>query len=190
VIHLVIAPLALPVRSGLPSGPTKVVQALQVRTPLDESVTNQSLIIVNAPSAMHAHYVPIIQHIQGKPVPKHTHVLAPAVPAVSVRRLDANSLLVQPEEGFYTFLLDRLFRTPEHPFREGDRVELADMTVEIAALTPDNRAAAAIFRFKTPLEDASLRWLKYEHGDFVPFTPPAPGETTVLLADWPYNELD
>jgi hypothetical protein len=54
------------------------------------------------------------------------------------------------------------------------------MTVEVTALTDDNRPAEAAFRFSVPLEDASLHWLCYRGKAFEPFTPPAVGETVEI----------
>jgi len=76
-----------------------------------------------------------------------------------------------------------MFRDKEHTFCVGDRVELTGMTVEIAELTGDGRPAKAAFIFSVPLEDASLRWLQYKDGNFVPFTPPAVGQSVVLQAE-------
>ena len=62
----------------------------------------------------------------------------------------------------------------------GQRVKLTGVTVEVTALTPDNRPAEATFSFDVPLEDPSLRWLFWEDGSFVPFTLPAVGKTVEL----------
>ena len=56
------------------------------------------------------------------------------------------------------------------------------MTVKITKTTSDNRPYEAAFIFDVPLEDTSLRWLQFKDGAFVPFTPPAIGETVVLHA--------
>jgi hypothetical protein len=75
---------------------------------------------------------------------------------------------------------DILFRGPDYPMRLGERVELSAATIEVTALTPDGRPAEATFRFRVPLEDPSLRWFACRRGGFVPFTPPAVGQTASL----------
>jgi hypothetical protein len=186
LLHLIIAPPALAVRCGFLTEHSRLVKALDVRTPFDDSVKHQTVVVVNAPSTFNVHYLPMVRILKGLPAPKGTRVLAPAVPSVTVGRLDERSLWVAPEYGYLPFLFDTLFRDDRHPFQVGDRVELAGMTVEITVLAPDGRATEAIFRFDVPLEDPSLRWLCYKDGEFVPFTPPAVGETVVLRADWPW----
>ena len=56
------------------------------------------------------------------------------------------------------------------------------MTVEIREVNPKNLVTEALFRFGVPLEDPSLRWVRWEDGAFVPFEPPQLGETSRLEA--------
>lgn len=186
LIHLIIAPVALAVRAGLPAGPSRMVDALHVRVPFDESLSEQTLVIVNAPSTMHAHYLAIMNPLAGRPTPKHTRVLSPAVPSVRIRRVDEYSLRVRPGRGYLNFPLDKLFRDAHHPLAVGERVKLAGMTVEVTELTADNRPAEALFRFDVPLDDPSLRWLSYKQREFVPFQPPPVGEAIILRVQWPW----
>ena len=65
----------------------------------------------------------------------------------------------------------------------GQKVQLTGMTVEITRMTGDNRPYEATFRFDVPLEDASLRWLQFKNGAFIPFTPPAVGQKITLEAE-------
>jgi hypothetical protein len=39
-----------------------------------------------------------------------------------------------------------------------------------------------LFTFERGLEDDSLRWVRYEDGRYVPFEPPAVGQTAVIEA--------
>jgi len=60
---------------------------------------------------------------------------------------------------------------------------LTGMTVEVTELIADGRPAEAAFRFDTPLEDRSLRWLEWIEGRFRPWSPPPIGETVELRPD-------
>jgi hypothetical protein len=180
VVHLIIAPITLPLRSAFPMGPNALGQRLFVHTALDQSVETQSVVIVNAPSPLHAGYLPLLRELEGAPVPRHTRILAPGQPAVTIRRPDAQSLAIRPERGYLDWVLDRLFRSEVRPMSLGHRVELTGLSVEVTDLTTDGRPAEAVFRFNVPLEDLSLCWLCFRDGRFVPFVPPAVGETVVL----------
>ena len=47
-------------------------------------------------------------------------------------------------------------------------------------MTPDGRPLEVLFTFGVPLEDGSLRWVRWEKGRFVAMEPPAAGETLSL----------
>jgi hypothetical protein len=183
-IHLVIAPVGLALTAAFPTGPKALNDRLYVRTPLDESVANQDVIVVNAPSTAHAMYMPVMRALDGKPVPRRMRVLAPAVPSVEVRRLDDRTLAIRPADGYIGFAFDKLFRDERHPLNLGEQIQIAGMQVHITDLMEDGRPAEAQFRFDEPLEDSSFRWLQYKNGEFVPFTPPAVGKRIVLKASW------
>ena len=95
-VHAVIAPIALPFRAANPMGPRWVENRLYVHTQLGPGVSDQTLVIVNAPSAAHAGYLIFRRELSGQPVPRHTRVLAPAIPSVTIRRLDERTLAIRP----------------------------------------------------------------------------------------------
>jgi hypothetical protein len=182
--HLIIAPPALAFRAANPMMPKKIIKKLSINKPLDSSVRNQDLIIVNPPLAFVVMTSTVLWESDFQFMPRRLRVLTSSLlRPVKIYRPDSNTLVIQPEYGYYPWVLDALFRHEKHPFSIGDRVELTDMTVEILELTGDNRPAKAAFTFAVPLEDPSLRWLQYKDGSFVPFTPPAIGETVVLQSE-------
>ena len=101
-----------------------------------------------------------------------------------IRLLAERTLVMKPQGGFFGLPFDNVFRGPSHPLKVGDRVKLTGMTVEINALTEDARPDQVSFRFSVPLEDPSLRWLRWEEG-YVPFAPPAVGRSVLLPAARP-----
>ena len=104
------------------------------------------------------------------------------------------TLVVRPGIGYIAGIGERLLRDHHLPMSLGERVELTGLTVEVTALTADGRPAEAAFHFAVPLESSSLRWMQWRAGRFVPFTPPAVGETVVLRqpspALWPFRRED
>ncbi len=185
VIHLVIAPIGLALRAAYPAGPPAIHEAVLVRTPLPPEVESQDLILVNAPSAFHAGFLPLMREVERRPVPRHTRVLAPALPSVTIRRTGATTLEIRPSSGYLSWVFDRLFRSREKDFRPGDRIRLTGMDVEIVECLPDGRPLVVRFTFAVPLEDASLRWLQWTAGEFVPFAPPTVAQTITLTPDAP-----
>jgi hypothetical protein len=183
-VHAVIAPIALPYRAGNPLGPGWIERRLYVRTALGSSLEDRTVVIVNAPSAGHAGYLVLRRELDGQSVPRHTRVLAWAVPSVTIRRLDERALAIRPQGGYLRFPLDQVFRSERRPFALGDQVRLTGMTVTIGSLTADGRPAEATFRFDVPLESPALLWLCFRGDRFEPFTPPEIGEEVEIRFDW------
>jgi hypothetical protein len=95
-----------------------------------------------------------------------------------VSRPDAHTLRVATHGGLFDGFLGLLFRDRGSPFRAGDTVDLEQMRVEVLAADESGQPIELLFRFPVPLEDPSLRWITWEGRRYVPFTPPAIGETT------------
>lgn len=178
--HGIVAPIMFPLRAAYPLGSKKFLQQCLVLTPMDESVEKQDVVIVNAPIVMHALYMSIIRELNGLPVPRRTRSLAPGFTGVTVHRPDARTLIARPVGGFLGWEADQLMRGPHMPMPLGHRIELTGMTIEITELTADKRPAEVTFTFGVPLEDPSLRWLQWKEGEFIPFIPPAVGQTISL----------
>ena len=183
-VHAVWAPLTLPLRATSPLGPWWVEDRLYVRAPLEPSVGEKTLVIVNAPSVAHAGYLNFRQAENGGLIPRRTRVLAPAVPAVSIRRLDEHTLEIRPGWGYLQMVLDRVFRSERRPMAPGEEVRLTGMTARVTALTSDARPAVATFRFDERLESPSFVWLCFRGDRFEPFVLPAVGQETEIRFDW------
>jgi hypothetical protein len=182
VIHLVFAPLALPFRAANPMGPRRLEASFYVPPSLGPTVEGQTVVVVDAPSAMHACFLPLRRELAGLPVPLHTRVLAPALPSVTIRREDEKTLLVRPKGGFLNVTPDLLFRSERRPLKVGQRMELTGMSAEVTELTADGRPAEARFRFSVLLEDPSLLWICYRDHHFEPFKPPMVGQQETIRA--------
>jgi len=183
-VHAVFAPIALPLRAANPLGPAWVEQRFYVRTALGSSLEDRTVVIVNAPSPVNASYLILRRELGGQSVPRHTRVLAPAIPSVTIRRLDERTLAIRPQGGYLRWFLDQVFRSERRRFALGEQVRLTGMTVTISSLTADGRPAEATFRFDVPLESPSLLWLCFRGDGFERFTPPAVGQEAEIRFDW------
>ncbi len=184
VLHLVFSPMLLTVRATAPTGPRWFVNRLYVRVPFDETIEQQDLVIINPPSPMQASYCLLLYEHERMPSPRAVRSLAPGFGRMTVLRTDERTIEVEPKAGYLDFFLDRLFRNEKNPLKLGEEVRVARMTATVVSLTEDGRPARVAFRFDVPLEDASLRWLRFHKGDFVPWAPPAVGEEAVLSPEW------
>ena len=67
-----------------------------------------------------------------------------------------------------------------NPLPPGHTVRLTGLTVTILETGPDGSPVRILFHFGRPLEDPTLRWLRWQDGVYVPFTPPVVGATVHL----------
>ena len=177
-IHLVAAPLSLPLNSYGP----KLLGNLEPAArglPVDES---KVIVIVAAPSAFHTGLIPYLRERGGQSIPRTVRVLATTLRTVEVERIDSQTVAVRPAGGFLLGL-ESLFRSRDHALERNERIQLPDATIEVTELTPEGNPAEVRFRFTVPLSDASLAWFYWRRGEYAHFTLPEPGEA-VTLALW------
>jgi hypothetical protein len=183
-VHAIFAPIALPVRAANPIGPRWIEERLYVHTPLGPSIADKTLVIVNAPSPANASYTYFRREQAGLAVPRYTRVLAPAIPSVTIGRLDERTIEIRPRGGYLRWALDRVFRSERRELARGAQVKLTGMTATVTAVTSDGRPAVATFQFDVPLESPELIWLCFRGGRFEPFTVPAVGQSIQIDANW------
>ncbi len=187
-IHLFLSPPMLILRVARPMGPKAFVDSLKYMS-FDESIEEQDLVVVNPPSTFLALTCLPAWASEGKPLPAHMRILSSSQYApVKVHRINERTITVSPRGGYLVTILDRLFRDDQDPFSVGEKIKLTDMTVEVIELTDNGRPAKAAFTFSVDLEDESLRWLQYKEGEYVPFNPPAVGESVELPGFNPFRK--
>lgn len=177
-----LVPLALPLIDA-------PVRAAMLSIPDDPGLADQTLVILNA--ADHLVFVTDLwpmRLLANLPMAARVRPLVTQPVALDITRTDARTLTIAFEGGLYRSILGWLFRGHDRPMRAGQVVELDGMSVEVTGITPDGVPTEAVFRFDRALEDPSLRWVRWSDGVFVPFVPPAVGETLTLPA--PRNPLE
>jgi len=201
VIHLVFAPLGLATTTAKVRTFGEIIDRAASSLPSDPAVTDQLALIVNTPTAFISFYGPLVQALQGRPVPNRTLILGSGIYPTTIFRPSRHVLAIRPDGGYlpvlgsprpgheasqpafhpaYFFpMLDHLYRDAT-PMRVGDRVGYGGAIVEIAEVSEDGRPIEVRVHFNVDLEDSSLRWLQWKGGVYVPFEPPAVGETVVL----------
>lgn len=177
--HLALAPLLLPFRVYTPVVLAELMQCADT-LPDDPGIGDETLVLVAAPEFCGA-YVPVWRSLAGKPLPRRIRTLASGIEPITVSRRDSHTLALQRADGFFSYAIENLFRSPETPWAAGAKVQLSDLTVEVASLTPEGRPEEVVFRFALPLEDPSLRWYAMRDSELAPFTLPSVGAEAVLV---------
>ena len=178
LIHLILAPLLLPVAAYSPAlfGAIEPSIGSLSKTPLP---ADQTAVFVTAPSFFSISFLPIVRSMHGLPTPARTHFLASCLAEVELTRLHADTLLVRPAGGYLTGF-DPVFRDRSQGFTAGQQITLDNTVVTITRLGSDGRPAEVAFRFAVPLESSALRWFRWHAGAYVPFTPPPIGTSLRL----------
>lgn len=189
-IHLVIAPVLLPVRAQLPGAISRGLDKIDSLVPADPGLAQQDLVLVNVPFKYLCNFASVVRRSNGGVSPRRWRCLGVSPDAVKVTRPDARTLVLRPAQGYLRYFEDTNVRSRQVPFAAGDRVELPDFTIEIREVTPDGRPAEVGYHFTVPLEDASLRWRVWRDAAYRPFTlPPVGGEVELAADPFAFGDL-
>ena len=180
LLHLILAPLALPVRSLSTQLFTSVLKPLDDAIPTDPSIASRSLVIVNAPADGVVAYIPIHRAVKGTPRPKNLRLLATGPTPLDLTRVNQRTLRLRPEAGFIATKLERMARSTAEPFKLRQVIQLRGMKVIVTRLRKDGRPAEAEFVFDRSLDDPTLLWMRWADGRLVPWTPPSVGQGAAL----------
>ncbi len=178
--HAFLAPLSLPFNSTSVRIFGKLVDTGIAALPLDESIVDDSIIIVNPKVDAYCITMPAYQSSRRLPVPRHLWGLDASLGGMTIHRTDASTLEVQVEGGFFPKPFGSCFHGPADPWTVGRVVSVADFDATILELTEDVRPKKIRFAFKQPLENPKYRWFCFRERNLEPFTPPAIGETIIL----------
>jgi hypothetical protein len=181
--HLVLAPIALPIRARLPGAVSRGLERIDALVPSDPALAQQTLVLVNVPFKYLCNFASVVRRSNGGVSPHRWACLGVTPGEVAVTRTDARALVLRPADGYLRYFEDTNVRARDVPFAVGDHVELDGVTITIRAVTADARPAEVEYRFAVALEDPSLRWLVWQRGAYQPFTVPAIGTSLELPAD-------
>jgi len=73
-----------------------------------------------------------------------------------------------------------MLRDPRRPPRLGETIELGAARLRVVAAMPDGRPREIEVRFLRPLASETLLWMQWREHGYVPFRPPAAGESVVV----------
>jgi hypothetical protein len=144
-------------------------------------LTEQHVYVINPPGTM-SFMAGLFQRLfTDKPFPASINYLTSGFSPVQIERVDARTIIVTPQGGYTPlpgpiadkktgmvsdFGLENVYRAldgfqynPRNPMHVGQRVNLSEVTVEVAAMTGDGRIAKVKFSFAHPLEENLYVWL-------------------------------
>lgn len=182
VAHFVVAPL------GLLAGTQHIRIMNQVLNGSNPSIpialpTDTRVVALNTPNDLLGGSLPIHRSSRREPLVQHWWWLYSGLREVTVERSDENTLVLRPDGGYFTAPWSDIFRLPaEAPIEAGDRFALDGLEITVVAATDAGAPLEVRFDFERPLEDDHYYFVTWRDGTYVPFTPPAVGETGVIPA--------
>ena len=177
--HLPVSALVLAVHSALVSVVLSTATAAADALGPEPEIADQTLVLTGGHEIMTA-YIPIVRHYDGRPVPKAMVVLGPVGTPVTMTREDERTLRLDAARAAFTHSFERLARAA--PFTVGERVDTATLHAEVLAVDAQGNVLSWRVRFPAPLEDPRYAWRRPEGMGFLPFTPPAVGESVAVAA--------
>jgi hypothetical protein len=182
VIHLVLAPILLPIRTAKVDQLTGLMARASASLPPAARLERTTLVLVNPPVNPFAAYLPLYWEAKGITRPGRFLPLASGFTSLHVRRLDSRTLSLRPERGFLGHASELMLRSHARKMVLGETVRLDVATFEVTELTADGRPAQVAVRFEQSLDDPALVLMQWGHTGYIPFKPPAPGEAVTLPA--------
>jgi hypothetical protein len=182
LIHVVLAPVLLPIRARTVGQLLHEYIESGART-LPENV-GSTLIVVNAPDPLVASIVGAVRyHADPKSLSGCLRQLSVVAEGEeSVERIDDHTLSVTATKGFFGDPFSQVFRSPSLPFHAGDVVTVKGMRAEIMELGAEGLPRRIQFRFEALLDDPALVWITWQGQGFIPFRPPGQGEKVAVAS--------
>jgi hypothetical protein len=181
--HLVIAPIALPLRAQAMDAVGAFAQRMERAVPADREIERQALIVVNAPFNVALSYLQPMRAARGVPRPAHVHWLASASSDITVTRSGEQTLRVTQARGFLRRPEETHYRSDVTALGVGTRVALAELDARVAEVTADGRPSTVEFTFAHPLDSTRYRFMCYREGRLIAWRPPGLGASDEFPAE-------
>jgi hypothetical protein len=179
--HIVAAPILGIARISYQANVNSRMMRAMASVPSDPKLASQDLVLINPPD--HIYLVTAIwavHRLENEPMPRHLRALSSGG-ALEITRVGPRALQVRFRDGFFPTAFSRFVRSPNDRFSTGERFTLPDMSVVVESLDAHGDPSQVLYEFPVPLEDPSLRWMNWQNGSYVPWTPPAIGQTDTFL---------
>jgi len=169
--------------AGLRDGTVNVRDAILSMDVDETHFAHQDLILLAALEGGTSMYLPATRLRYGHPAPRSCLFLS-YVTAPYVLSRTARNAFTMRFSGIHTMLAtsgEHLLRSPNHPFRVADSVDVGSMRVTIVELF-DGRPRRILVEFDRPLEDPSLLFMVPRPDGYQRFALPPIGESVVVPA--------
>lgn len=165
-VHVVLAPLLLPLRAWTPA----VMR--QFTTSTEQALPEQPqppVVLLAAPSDLHIVYTRVFRSTRGRGHPDRFHTLYTGALQGELRRAGPRALELRTP-GWFAAPMSQLFR--DAPLAPGDTIATADFAATVMATDERGHPTVVRFDFDCVLEHCAIHWLRWQGDHAVPATPP------------------
>ncbi len=175
VVHVLVAPVLLPVRV-LRLAPYDKVLA-QARHAAYDGLRSpdQDVVVLNAPDYYFGTLIVSTRAARHKPMAHHTRVLYGGFERVTVTRLSQHALAVSAPLGFLESPFDRVYRSLREPMHPGQGLQLTRAQIIVTRTNPRGEPTAIELRTAEPLD--KLRIIAWNGSAYVRFKLPPVGRS-------------
>jgi hypothetical protein len=192
VIHVPLAGLLAPVRATTMQTVAEVMDRSHGSISSEPSITEKTLVFMSSPSEATVSWLPFERESQGVPRPKALRYLANNFEGVTFERLDERTLRLHTPLGVGALSQERMTRRNAKGLEVGAEITLSDLQIEIEAVNPEGWPTQVRFTFDAVLEAEKWVWLRWDHGEWVPYRLPAVGQSDLIAPadDWAQYRWD
>jgi hypothetical protein len=173
-MHLMVAPLVLPVTALSTAFVAHWTEKAEASVPADASVPQQVLIVAAIPDSVLLTYLPTMRAWTGKPSPGRLYWLDAMPGDAYFERRAENRLRVTTSQGLFDRRSEA--RGVSFALKPGDKIVLTELTIDVLDVTEAGRPSVCDFVFASPLESQRYRWQTWQDGRLRDFEPPKLGE--------------
>jgi hypothetical protein len=175
--HVIAAPFLGLARIAYQAKVNARLDRAMASVPSDPQLASQDLVLINPADQVYlVGEIWAVHRLENLPMPRHIRELSTGG-TLEVTRVGPKSLQVRFPNGFFSSDFGRYLRNPNERFSAGQHFELPGLSVTVESLDKRGDPAEVLYKFPVPLEDPSLRWMSWHDGVYVPWTPPAIGQT-------------
>ena len=182
-MHLIAAPLLGLGRIAYQENVNSRMMRAVASVPSDPQVASQDLVLINPPDHIYLvtaiWAVNLLEHL---PIPRHIRALSTGG-ELEVTRGRSSLAAVRFPAGFFPTAFSRYVRSQNERFSAGQRFDLPGLSVVVESLDARGDPEQVLYEFPVPLDDSSLRLMSWHDGVYVPWTPPAIGQTATFSTE-------
>jgi hypothetical protein len=179
-LHLIVAPLLMPIRASAYHVVAAVSERLDRSLSREPNIREQTVVVLNAPMNIFLSYLQIARVWRDEPRPGHLYWLSTASSGTHVTRTAADELLIEQTDGFLARPEDTHYRADLRSLGSSAVIQRPGMQIQIVDSLPDGRPSRVRFRFAAPLEAAQYDLRVFRGGELVPFLPGPIGQRVTL----------